>query len=97
MSSIPPNWLGSIIQTQGAQERAGQARSTDEAKQSERGHFAEKLQDVIETGEGDGEVYEDAEGTGSQGSPFSEADEEEQLEDEARAEDDSAGGLDIEA
>lgn len=95
MSSIPPNWLGSIIQSQGAQERAGQAKSADEAKSAERGAFSEKLQDVIENTDRDGEVYADAEGAGSEGSPFEEREEEAPPEDELDQE--STGGLDIEA
>ena len=75
MTTIPPNWLGSIIQSQGAQERAGQAKSAEEAKGTERGAFSDKLRDVIENTDRDVEVYSDAEGTGSQGSPSSEAEE----------------------
>ena len=99
MTSIPPGWLGSIIQTQGAQERAGQAKNVEnaqEAKGAERGEFSDKLKDVIGNSDRDTEVYADAEGTGSQGKPFSESEEEKLEEDEAR--DESAGsGLDIEA
>jgi hypothetical protein len=97
MSTIPPNWLGSIIQSQGAQERANQAKSVEEAKGTERGAFSEKLQDIIENTDRDVEVYSDAEGTGSQGSPPSEPEEEEAEQDEATEEEDLAGGLDIEA
>lgn len=100
MSAIPPNWLGSIIQTQGAQERTTQAKSAEEAKGTERGAFSDKLQDVIENTDRDVEVYSDAEGAGSQGKPFSEAEEEpeeEEEEEEATEDQDAAGGLDIEA
>ena len=98
MSTIPPNWLGSIIQTQGAQERTTQAKSVEDAKGAERATFSERLQDVIENSDRDVEVYSDAEGSGSQGSPPSEP--EEELEDEKEADGeqgDNAGGLDIEA
>jgi hypothetical protein len=96
MSTIPPNWLGSIIQSQGAQERASQAKSAEEAKGTERGEFSDKLRDVIENADRDVEVYSDAEGTGSQGSPFSEA--EEPLEEvETGNEEDIDTGLDLEA
>lgn len=99
MSTIPPNWLGSIIQTQGAQDRAGKAKNVadaEQAKGTERGAFSEKLQDVIENTDRDVEVYSDAEGTGSQGSPFSEQEEEAEQE-ETTEEEDADGGLDIEA
>ncbi len=98
MSAIPPNWLGSIIQSQGAQERASQAKNAEEAKGTERGAFSEKLQDIIENTDRDVEVYSDAEGSGSQGNPFSEAEEEEEVErDESAEEQDGVGGLDVEA
>lgn len=93
MSTIPPNWLGSIIQTQGAQERANQAKNAEDAKGTERGAFSEKLQDIIENNDRDVEVYSDAEGAGSQGAPFSEPEEEPQEDQE----DENAGTLDIEA
>lgn len=97
MSTIPPNWLGSIIQTQGAQERANQAKSAEDAKGTERGAFSEKLQDVIENNDRDVEVYSDAEGTGSQGAPSSEPEEEPKEDETADEEDENAGSLDIEA
>jgi len=99
VSAIPPNWLGSIIQTQGAQERATQAKSTEEAKGTERGAFSERLQDVIENADRDVEVYSDAEGTGSQGKPFSEEEEqsEEETEQEQGPDQDPSSSLDIEA
>ena len=74
MSGIPPAWLGSIIQTQGAEARAAGDKQAESAAESERapGTFAEKLQDVIEETDRDSQVYADAEGTGSQGRPFEE-------------------------
>lgn len=100
MTSIPPNWLGSIIQSQGAQERAGQAKNAEEAKGTERAAFSDRLQDIIENDDRDVEVYSDAEGTGSQGKPFEESeeqDEERRDEDTDEAEDGSGNSLDIEA
>ena len=99
MSAIPPNWLGSIIQSQGAQERASQAKSAEEAKGTERGAFSDRLRDVIENSDRDVEVYSDAEGTGSQGSPFSEAEEQVELDEEreAREPPEAGAGLDLEA
>ncbi len=100
MSTIPPNWLGSIIQSQGAQERATHAKSAEQAKGTDRAAFSEELQDIIENNDRDGEVFADAEGTGSQGSPFSEPDEDlqDQADEETNASgDSSAPGLDIEA
>jgi hypothetical protein len=102
MTTIPPNWLGSIIQSQGAQERTGRAKDAEIAEEARRtggGAFSEKLQDVIENNDRDVEVFSDAEGTGSQGTPFAES-EEEQLEKEDQNDDedgDHPTGLDIEA
>lgn len=97
MSTIPPNWLGSIIQSQGAQDRSGRAKGVEDAKGVDRAAFSERLQDVIENSDRDVEVYSDAEGTGSQGAPFSEP-EEEQAEPEQVADEEIASGtLDIEA
>lgn len=99
MSAIPPNWLGSIIQSQGAQERASQAKSAEEAKGTERGAFSDRLRDVIENSDRDVEVYSDAEGAGSQGSPFSEAEEQAELDEEREEPEppEAGAGLDLEA
>jgi len=97
MSTIPPNWLGSIIQSQGAQERAGQAKSAEEAKGTERGAFSDKLRDIIENTDRDVEVYSDAEGAGSQGSPFSEAEEQAEQDESTEEEQETEPGLDLEA
>ena len=97
MTTIPPNWLGSIIQSQGAQERAGQAKSAEEAKGTERGAFSDKLRDVIENTDRDVEVYSDAEGTGSQGSPSSEAEEQVEEVETPEEQEDPGAGLDLEA
>jgi hypothetical protein len=77
MSAIPPTWLGSIIQTQGAEARAAGDKQAESAAESERagGTFTDKLQDVIEKGDRDSQVYADAEGSGSQGRPSEEAEE----------------------
>ena len=99
MSTIPPNWMGSILQSQGAQERAGQAKSAEEAKGAQRADFTDQLRDMIENSDHDAEVYSDAEGNGGgRGSPFSEPEE----GDEVRAGDEEGteaegGGLDLQA
>lgn len=101
MSAIPPNPLGSIIQTQGAQQRAGTQAAREAGAQAERtgtDSFAANLQDVIETSDRDSQVYSDAEGAGSQGRP-SEEQEEQAANPQAADETDPAasGGLDVEA
>ena len=100
MSTIPPNWLGSIIQTQGGQARAAGDKQKAEAAQTEsakEGSFADKLQDVIEETDRDSQVYSDAEGTGSQGSPFEEAPDDQEPEAEAPEQDEDLDGLDLQA
>lgn len=72
MSTIPPNWLGSIIQSQGAEKRAAEKQASDSTSQSERSGFSNRLQDIIESEDRDSQVYSDAEGQGSQGRAFSE-------------------------
>lgn len=96
MSTIPTNWLGSIIQSQGAQERAGQAKNVEEAKGGERADFSDRLRDIIENDDRDAEVYSDAEGSGGRGSPFSESDETEDKPGGA-TEDRESGNLDLQA
>ena len=98
MSTIPPNWLGSIIQTQGAQSRAAVDKQKEAAAQADQvagGTFADKLQDVIEETDRDSQVYSDAEGTGSQGRPFEGDEDQNTTPDES--EDQAAGGLDVQA
>ena len=97
MSAIPPAWLGSIIQTQGAQARAAGEKQDLTAAEAERsgGNFADKLQDVIEETDRDSQVYSDAEGAGSQGRPF-EGSSETPPEAEPEA-DQPPGGLDVQA
>ncbi len=100
-AAIPPNFLSSIIQTQDAQKRASEARQTEQTADRNRaqgGSFAEKVQDIIETGDRDTSVFADAEGTGSQGRAFSPPDDAPTTpaDDDAEAPPD-AGGIDIQA
>ena len=101
MSTIPPNWLGSIIQAQGAKARAAEEKQKEQASQIERSGkagFAEKLQDVIGSDDRDSQVYSDAEGSGSQGAPFEDQPEQEQPQEQTdQQDDDPAGGLDLQA
>jgi hypothetical protein len=98
MSTIPPNWLGSIIQTQGAKARAAGDKEKENAAEAERtgaDTFADKLQAVIGSGDRDTQVYSDAEGTGSQGRPFEPPAEEPKAPDQD--EDDGPDRLDLQA
>ncbi len=98
MTTIPPNWMGSIIQTQGAEKASAERKAKESAAESEQaGGFAEKLQNVIENNDRDSQVFSDAEGAGSQGHPFEEGAEGEPKQDETSPEEDDAGGLDVQA
>ena len=98
MSTIPPNWLGSIIQTQGAKARAAEEKQkADAAEAASEASFANKLQDVIASDDRDAQVYSDAEGAGSQGSPSEEDQEEQQQTDPENQDDHPASGLDLQA
>lgn len=70
MSAIPPNWLGSILQTHGAQDRAAQIQrkqAADQAARARRESFTDRLSEIIASEDRDTQVYADAEGAGSQG------------------------------
>ncbi len=97
MSAIPPNWLGSIVQTQGAHGRAAADKAAEVEAAAERadGSFAERLTNEIEASDRDSQVYSDAEGTGSQGRPFEQAASEEPEAETPEA--DESGGLDVQA
>ncbi len=99
MSAIPPNWLGSIVQTQGAHARAAADQSKESAASAERtaASFAERLTQEIEATDRDSQVYSDAEGTGSQGRPFESGPEEETGGNAADETGDSDAGLDLQA
>ncbi len=102
MSTIPPNWLGSIIQTHGAQDRAAEAKNKERAADAERAGkegFADRLQDIIENTDRDSQVYADAEGAGSQGRPFSEEEEEQDQSQDSDPDGDEQelGSIDLEA
>jgi hypothetical protein len=99
MSAIPPNPLGSIIQTQGSQTHAAEQKRQESVSQADRvgGTFAERLQDVIENTDRDSQVYADAEGTGSQGRPFEEAPGDENEQPAEPSEEEPPGGLDVQA
>lgn len=97
MSTVPPNWLGSIIQTQGAKARQAEEKQREMAADAERADergFADRLQNVIDQDDRDGQVYSDAEGAGSQGRPFEGGGEEKP---EEQPDHQGGAGLDLQA
>lgn len=103
MSTIPPNWMGSIIQTQGAKASAAEQQQRQQSTQTDGtsgGKFANQLQNVIEAADADSAVYEDAEGAGSQGRPFEGGEPETEPESTESADeggDEGGPGLDLQA
>jgi hypothetical protein len=99
MSTIPPNWLGSIIQSHDAQRRADANRSAEQAAAAERARDPAAVdRNIIENDDTDSSVYSDAEGAGSQGRSHSESEsepEEEHVEEKEKGV--NEGGLDIQA
>ena len=98
MSTIPPNWLASPIQSAGAQQRAAEARDKDAAAQGRAAggpNFAKELIDSVENSERDGQVDSDAEGAGGQGKAFSDADQSDDAATEPNAPPNA--GLDVHA
>ena len=93
--------MGSVLQSHGAQDRAAEAKNkerTADAERAGKNGFSERLQDVIENTDRDTQIYADAEGTGSQGRPFSEEETEEEEKQRDSADDDAGlGNLDVEA
>jgi len=99
-AGIPPTWLSSIIQTQGAKANAAQHKQKEDAARAEatgQDSFANRLQDVIDSNDRDSQVYSDAEGAGSQGRPFEENPPDEQAPDEDPGQETPSGGLDVQA
>jgi len=95
MSTIPPNWLASILGAPESQRSAGAAKNKDAADQAERSgtaRFTENLHEAIENADRDGQVYADAQGLGSQGRETPESEEEAAHEPDA---DESAPGQSI--
>lgn len=99
MSTIPPNWMASVLGTHDTQKSASAAKTKEAAEQGERTSntgFAERLHNVIDNAERDGEVYADAEGLGSQGrAPAEESQKQESEEDHESGR--SESGLDVQA
>lgn len=104
MSAIPPPGHASLIQTDGASQRAAQDKEQKDASAAERSSrdaFADKLRVAIENDDDDSSVYADAEGAGSQGrsegEPPSAGDEDPQAADDGQDEDDADGHVDVTA
>jgi hypothetical protein len=87
MSAIPPNVAGSVLQTSLVQGQAASIRDREQAQQAAAGRrqaaAIDAMGSTVETGDTDKQIHSDAEGSGSQGRPFSEPHD---AEDEAQEE-----------
>jgi len=97
MSAIPPNWLGSIIQSSGAQSRAAADRSkADSAQSPTNAAFKHDLVDAIQNNDSDSRADSEGAGQGGEGRAWS--DENAPPTDQpAKKDPKQGGGLDIEA
>ncbi len=79
MSTIPPNLVGSILQTPFAQHQASSVRDAERtqhaAAQRQQIAAATETDTTVETTDNDTQVHTDSEGQGSQGRAFSEPEE----------------------
>ncbi len=64
MSAIPPTFLGSLIQTHGAQQRESARKREAESADADRPAFSRELTGAIENDDRDSQAYSDAEGSG---------------------------------
>jgi hypothetical protein len=103
VSTIPPNWLGSILGTPAAQQHAGAAKSKEAVEQVSRSNaakFSDSLHNVIENSDKDSQAYADSEGLGSQGRQSADetaANEEPKSDDGEGPAKEGGGGIDVQA
>lgn len=99
MSAIPPpNWLGSVAQASGAQQRAAIDRDKTAPGASTASPFAQNLIDEIGTSDSDTKTDADSEGQGSQGRQTADPQDTEDRGGAAEAADTSVPGrLDLQA
>lgn len=101
MSSIPPNWISSVVGGVSASGRASEAKNKEDADRTrsvDNASFAERLGKVIESDDADMQVDSESEGRGSQGRAFSEETPDDDAQEQSTAEETLDGGsLDLEA
>ncbi len=85
MSAIPPNFIGSAIQSADAQRKASESRDVDESRTaSDRARQVarnEEMGSTVETTDADTQVHTEGGGLGSQGRDFAEESEEPETQD----------------
>ena len=103
MSTVPPNLVGPILQSNLAQRQVSQVRDNERAQetsaQRQQSKAINEKDSTVETTDDDTQVHADAEGTGSQGRAFSEPEEAEEQPGDSDSEPESEEGrhIDFEA
>ena len=99
MSSVPPNLVGPILQSNLAQRQVSNVHNNERSQQTEaqrkQAAAINEKDTTVETTDGDTQVDPDAEGQGSQGRAFSQPEEAEEAESSASASPDGDQGQHI--
>ncbi len=102
MSTLPTNIVGTVLQSTLVQRQVSASRDTERASSAvdlrQQATIIDEKGSTVETTDGDTQVYSDAEGTGSQGRPFSGQEQPDQPADQdSPPEGDEGTHIDIEA
>ncbi len=101
MSTLPTDIIGSVLQSHLVQQQTAAVRDTERTTAAidlrKQATIVDEKGTTVETTDGDTQVYADAEGSGSQGRPFSEESPEQSADQENRPEGDEGTHIDIEA
>jgi hypothetical protein len=102
MSTLPTNIVGAVLQSTVMQRQVSTVRDTERAASTvdlrQQASIIDEKGSTVETTDGDTQIYSDAEGTGSQGRPFTpEEQKEEPAEQERTPEGDEGTILDLKA
>ncbi|HPD29544.1 MAG TPA: hypothetical protein PLL20_06085 [Phycisphaerae bacterium] len=102
MSAMPPNIVGSVLQSHIAQHQVSTVREADESQRDSAGRRQASVVDERDTTVGttdtDTQIHADAEGTGSQGRAFSSPEEQEQNADQSHSpQGDEGRNIDLQA
>ena len=77
MSTLPTDLVGSVLQSHLVQQQVSAVRDSERAASAvdlrKQASIIDEKGSTVETTDNDTQVYTDAEGTGSQGRPFSES------------------------
>lgn len=103
MSSVPPNLVGPILQSNLTQRQISRVRDNERSQESssqrQQANAIDERDSTVETTDGDTQVHSDAEGMGSQGRAFtgSEPDEQAPADQELLPDQQEGRHIDLEA